>query len=124
LANALSTVLECRRAIICRVELPKGWDALAAYPEVPHKIVTDQLSSSLPIPAAKAEIPEQENVKHVFVKASARVNNRAENSHQPRVNANAGSPKGTSFGARVVSAILNARKRSYRIADRSGSTSL
>jgi transposase-like protein len=34
-------------------------------------------------PAAKAEIPELANVKHVFVKASARVNNRAENSHQP-----------------------------------------
>ncbi len=39
--------------------------------------------SSLPIPAAKAEIPELAHVKHVFVKASARVNNRAENSHQP-----------------------------------------
>ncbi|CAE6857575.1 hypothetical protein R69749_07595 [Paraburkholderia domus] len=39
--------------------------------------------SSLPIPAARAEIPELANVKHVFVKASARVNNRAENSHQP-----------------------------------------
>ncbi|SIT49825.1 conserved hypothetical protein [Paraburkholderia ribeironis] len=34
-------------------------------------------------PAAKAEIPELANVKHVFVKAAARVNNRAENSHQP-----------------------------------------
>jgi putative transposase len=43
---------------------------LAACPEVPHKIVTDPLRSH---PAAKAEIPELENVKHVFVKASARV---------------------------------------------------
>jgi putative transposase len=34
-------------------------------------------------PAAKAEIPELANVKHVFVKASARANNRVENSHQP-----------------------------------------
>jgi putative transposase len=34
-------------------------------------------------PAAKADIPELVNVKHVFVKAAARVNNRAENSHQP-----------------------------------------
>jgi len=34
-------------------------------------------------PAAKAEIPELANVKHVFVKAAARLNNRAENSHQP-----------------------------------------
>ncbi|BDB29020.1 IS6 family transposase (plasmid) [Cupriavidus sp. P-10] len=47
---------------------------------VPRKIVTDQLRS---YPAAKAEIPELANVKHMFVKAAARVNNRAENSHQP-----------------------------------------
>lgn len=53
---------------------------LAACPEVPRKIVTDQLRS---YPAAKAEIPELATVRHVFVKACARVNNRAENSHQP-----------------------------------------
>jgi putative transposase len=47
---------------------------------VPRKIVTDQLRS---YPAAKADIPDLANVKHVFVKAAARVNNRAENSHQP-----------------------------------------
>jgi putative transposase len=47
---------------------------------VPRKIVTDQLRS---YPAAKAEIPELACVKHVFIKAAARVNNRAENSHQP-----------------------------------------
>ena len=47
---------------------------------VPRKIVTDQSRS---YPAAKAEIPELVNVKHVFVKAAARLNNRAENSHQP-----------------------------------------
>jgi len=47
---------------------------------VPRKIVTDQLRS---YPAAKAEIPKLANVKHVFVKAAARLNNRAENSHQP-----------------------------------------
>lgn len=46
----------------------------------PRKIVTDQLRS---YPAAKAEIPELAQVKHVFVKAAARLNNRAENSHQP-----------------------------------------
>ena len=34
-------------------------------------------------PAAKAEIAQLAHVRHVFVKASARVNNRAENSHQP-----------------------------------------
>jgi hypothetical protein len=47
---------------------------------VPRKIVTDQLRS---YPAAKAEIAELANVKHVFVKAAARLNNRAENGHQP-----------------------------------------
>ncbi|KVR26717.1 transposase [Burkholderia ubonensis] len=46
----------------------------------PRKIVTDQLRS---YPAAKTDIPELSNVKHVFVKAAARVNNCAENSHQP-----------------------------------------
>ena len=47
---------------------------------VPRRIVTDQLRS---YPEAKADIPELAHVKHVFVKAAARVNNRAENSHQP-----------------------------------------
>lgn len=47
---------------------------------VPRKIVTDQLRSYR---AAKADIAALHNVKHVFVKAAARVNNRAENSHQP-----------------------------------------
>src|SRR5882757_10593813 len=44
---------------------------------VPRKIVTDHLRS---YPAAKADVPELAHVKHVFVKAAARVNNRAENS--------------------------------------------
>jgi hypothetical protein len=47
---------------------------------MPRKIVTDQLRS---YPAAKSRIPELAHVKHVFVKAAARVNNRAENSHPP-----------------------------------------
>jgi putative transposase len=53
---------------------------LGSCPEVPHKILTDQLRS---YPAAKAEIPSLAKVKHVFVKACAQMNNRAENSHQP-----------------------------------------
>jgi putative transposase len=53
---------------------------LASCAETPRKIVTDQLRS---YPAAKAGILELEHVKHVFVRASARLNNRAENSHQP-----------------------------------------
>jgi putative transposase len=39
---------------------------------MPRKIITDQLRS---YPAAKAEIPELASIKHVFVKASARLNN-------------------------------------------------
>lgn len=46
----------------------------------PRKIVTDQLPS---YPAAKADITELAGIEHVFVKAAARVNNCAENSHQP-----------------------------------------
>ncbi|MGF6836934.1 putative transposase [Paraburkholderia youngii] len=53
---------------------------LAACADAPRRVVTDQLRS---YPAAKADIPELANIKHVFVKAVARVNNRAENSHQP-----------------------------------------
>lgn len=44
------------------------------------KIVTDQLRN---YPAAKADIPELANTKRVFVKASARVDSRAKNGHQP-----------------------------------------
>ena len=47
---------------------------------VPRKIVSDQLRG---YPTAKADILELAQVKHVFVKAAARVNNRAENSSQP-----------------------------------------
>jgi len=47
---------------------------------VPGTIVTDQLRS---YPAAKADVSELVNVRHVFIKAAARVNNRAENSHRP-----------------------------------------
>jgi putative transposase len=47
---------------------------------VARGVRTDQLRS---YPAAKAEIPELANVRHVFVKVAARVNNRAENRHQP-----------------------------------------
>jgi hypothetical protein len=53
---------------------------LASHTEAPRKIVTNQLRS---YSAAKAEITALAHVKHVFVKASARINNRAENSHQP-----------------------------------------
>jgi putative transposase len=53
---------------------------LASCPETPRKIVTGQLRS---YPAAKAEIPAPAHVRHVYVKASARINNRVQNSHQP-----------------------------------------
>jgi putative transposase len=35
------------------------------------------------VSGGKGEMPQLAGVKHVFVKASARVNKRAENSHQP-----------------------------------------
>ena len=44
----------------------------------PRKIVTDQLRS---YPAAKADIPELLNVKHVFVKAAARSVRSGSTSH-------------------------------------------
>lgn len=47
---------------------------------VHRKIVTDQLRSYT---AAKADIPDLANFRHVFVKVAARLNNRAGNSHQP-----------------------------------------
>jgi putative transposase len=47
---------------------------------VPRKIVTDQLRSD---PAAKAGLLALPNVKHVFVKVAADLNNRAEHSHLP-----------------------------------------
>lgn len=53
---------------------------LGKYWRAPDKIVTDKLSS---YPAAIAETSALRNARHVFVRASARVNNRAENSHQP-----------------------------------------
>ena len=53
---------------------------LASRLQARGKLVTDQLRSYA---AAKAEIPELANVRHLFVKLCARVNNRAENSHQP-----------------------------------------
>ncbi|AJK50011.1 putative IS element transposase [Burkholderia plantarii] len=56
-----------------------AWRAIFQGP-VPRKIATRQSRS---YPAAMADIPELAHVKHVFVKAAARVNNRAENSHQP-----------------------------------------
>jgi putative transposase len=77
---------------------------------VPRKIVTDQLRS---YPAAKADIPELVNVKHVFVKAAARVNNRAEHSHNPH---------GSASGACEAFATRSAPRTSCRASVRSGST--
>ncbi|REG58756.1 transposase-like protein [Paraburkholderia sp. BL6669N2] len=53
---------------------------LASCVQAPRKIGTDPLHS---YPTAKAGISELALVMHVFVKASARVNNRTGNSHQP-----------------------------------------
>jgi putative transposase len=80
---------------------------LAQCAEAPRKIVTYKLRS---YPASKPDIPAQAHVKHVFVKASAQINNRDENSHQ-------------STCERERSAILNARRLSYRASVRSGRSS-
>ncbi|MFL9911764.1 IS6 family transposase [Paraburkholderia sp. RL17-337-BIB-A] len=77
----------------------------------PRKIVIDQLRS---YSAAKAEIPELASVKHVFVKAAARVNNRAENSHNQRVNVSV---------ACVVFETQNVRRNFLRASGRSGNIS-
>jgi transposase-like protein len=82
---------------------------LRSWP-APRKIVTDQLRS---YPAAKTDIPELACVLHVFVKAAARVNNRAENSHQP-ANAN---------GVCVAFATRTARRPSCQASVRFGSAS-
>ena len=66
----------CRRRGATR---PPPNASFCACPE-PRKIVTDQLRS---YPAARADIPELASIRHMFVKASVRVNNRTENSHQP-----------------------------------------
>jgi len=48
--------------------------------DAPERIVTDKLASYA---AARERIPELESVKHVCVRAAARLNNRIEQSHQP-----------------------------------------
>jgi putative transposase len=58
-----------------KVRLPR--DAFVPYASQDRHRPAARLSG------AKAEIPELASVKHVFVKAAARLNNRAENSHQP-----------------------------------------
>jgi transposase-like protein len=48
--------------------------------EAPERIVTDTLASYA---VAKQQIPALGAVRHVHVRAAARLNNRAEQSHQP-----------------------------------------
>ena len=78
---------------------------------VPRKIVTDQLRS---YSAAKADIPEVVSVKHVFVKAAARLNNRAETVISQHANASV---------ACAAFATRNARKNSSPASRRSDSSS-
>jgi putative transposase len=53
---------------------------LAPVNDTPERIVTDKLASYA---AAKQRIPGLNAVKHVYVRATARLNNRIEPSHQP-----------------------------------------
>lgn len=78
---------------------------------VPRKIVTDQLRT---YPAAKADIPELANVKHVFVAAAARVNIRARTATNLPANASV---------ACGDFATASARRLSSRVSVRSGSIS-
>jgi putative transposase len=48
--------------------------------DAPERIVTDKLASYA---VAKARIPGLHTAKHIHVRAAARLNNRAEQSHQP-----------------------------------------
>jgi putative transposase len=56
---------------------------LQMHPEKSKIVYCKVRSRTQTCPATNTEIPELAHVKHVFVKASARANNRAENSHQP-----------------------------------------
>jgi putative transposase len=73
----LDVLLQKRRD---KVAAKRFFEQVLRSNPVPRKIVTDQLRG---YPAAKADIPALADVKHVFVQAKARINNRAENSHQP-----------------------------------------
>lgn len=53
---------------------------LGQVEEAPEQIVTDKLASYA---VAKQRIPALEAVKHIYVRAAARLNNRIEQSHQP-----------------------------------------
>jgi hypothetical protein len=63
------------RVAKCVVELSEAEET-----RLQQLIVIDQLRS---YPPANAEIPELDHVERVFVKARARVKNRAENSRRP-----------------------------------------
>lgn len=69
----------------------------------PRKIVTDQLRS---YPAAKADIFELAGVKHVFVKAAARVNNRAPPRKRDERVSRSGTYASVSFPVRYNTATL------------------
>jgi putative transposase len=53
---------------------------LVAVQELPEHIITDKLGS---YSAAKTRISELQEVEHLRVRSCARLNNRAEQSHQP-----------------------------------------
>lgn len=59
---------------------PFSQTVLASGPNMPRGIVIDQPPAT---GKPKLRLRRLANVKHVFVKASPRVNNRAENSHRP-----------------------------------------
>ncbi|MGF6855728.1 hypothetical protein OKW29_004639 [Paraburkholderia sp. CI3] len=64
------------RALVSYDDVMKKTKSLYHGHRFPASVISHAVRS---YPAAKTEIPELANVKHVFVKACARVNNRAEN---------------------------------------------
>jgi putative transposase len=80
LTNTAPNSISCRKSGATRVATKRFFKRVLRSNPVPHKIVTDRLRS---YPAAKADLPDLASVKHVFMKAAARLNNQAENSHQP-----------------------------------------
>nr|WP_321964978.1 DDE-type integrase/transposase/recombinase [Paraburkholderia sp. J7] len=80
---------------------------------LPRKTVTNQPRS---YPATRADMPELAHVKHVFVKAAARVNNRAQNSDDHSIRR----------GERQMCAFRDARRTQASLSclNRTGSTLL
>lgn len=107
--------MSCCRSVATR-PWPSGFSH-GCWRRVPKCRARSSPTSCAATRRAKAEIPKLANVKHVFVKASARVNNRTA---VPRI---AISLRVNASGGCVASATRNARQLSRRASDPFASTS-